>query len=197
MKSQKDFFNEVAYSWDEICVHDMKKVEYILDLIDIKNGDYILDVGTGTGVLIPSLSQRVASQGKVKAVDLADQMIKIAQIKNNFENVFFECKDVLDSKDNDDLYDHIICYSMFPDFKDKEYAIEKLSKKLKTNGKLTICHSQSRDAINNLHKKADDIVKEDNLPRLEIIKQHFLKFGLSEFVEVDNEEMFLVCGCKL
>lgn len=202
MKSQKDFFNEVANSWDEMCVHDMKKVEYILDLIDIKAGSNILDVGTGTGVLIPSLSKRVTMTGCVRAVDVAEQMIEVAQKKNNFENVIFECKDVLEDSedllvDNESFYDHIICYSMFPHFKDKSEAIEKLSRKLKTGGKFTICHSQSREAINNLHKKADDIVKEDNLPRVEIIKEYFLKSGLGEFVEVDNEEMFLVCGCKL
>jgi len=59
MKSQKYFFNSVASTWDETCNHDMIKVESILDLIEIKSGSHILDVGTGTGVLIPSLYQRV------------------------------------------------------------------------------------------------------------------------------------------
>lgn len=196
MKSQKDFFNEVANSWDKMCVHDMEKVEFILDLIEIEAGNHVLDVGTGTGVLIPGLSQRVTQLGNVKAVDIAEKMIEIAQGKNVFENVIFECKDVLENKGEESLYDHIICYSMFPHFKDKEKAIEKLSEKLRVGGKLSICHSQSRDAINNLHKKADDTVKEDNLPMIETIKQYFLKAGLNEVVEVDNEDMFVIFGCK-
>lgn len=196
MKSQKEFFNSVANSWDEMCTHDMKKVEYILDLIEIQAGSHILDVGTGTGVLIPSLSQRVTESGHIKAMDVAEKMIEVAQKKNNYHNVVFECKDVLENKGDEECYDHIICYSMFPHFQHKEEAVKRLSEKLKIGGKLTICHSQSREAINNLHKSVDDTVKEDNLPTIEIIKQYFLEAGLKVVTEVDNEEMFVIVGCK-
>ena len=32
MRSQTAFFNSVAANWDTMCNHDMKKVEFILDL---------------------------------------------------------------------------------------------------------------------------------------------------------------------
>lgn len=196
IKSQQEFFNRMAYNWDEICNHDMKKVEYILDLMEIKAGSSILDVGTGTGVLISSLSKRVTKSGHIKGVDIAEKMIEVAKQKNSYENVVFECKDALEYKDDEGYYDHIICYSMFPHFKDKEEAIKKLSEKLKIGGKLSICHSQSREAINNLHKGADKTVKEDNLPTLEIIKKYFLDTNLKIFKEIDNEEFFVVIGFK-
>lgn len=196
MKSQQEFFNNVAYNWDKMCNHDMKKVEYILELIGIQEGSYVLDVGTGTGVLIPSLSKRVTNSGHIKAVDIADKMIEVAKQKNIYENVVFECKDVLEYKGDEKYYDHIICYSMFPHFRNKEEAIKSLSKKLKVGGKLTICHSQSRKAINNLHKSANEIVKEDNLPTLEIIKEYFLSANLKVIKEIDSEELFVVIGYK-
>ncbi|SCY76216.1 class I SAM-dependent methyltransferase [Alkaliphilus peptidifermentans] len=194
MKSQKEFFNRVANSWDEMCNHDMKKVESILDLVGIQEGSRVLDVGTGTGVLIPSLSQRVTQLGGVKAIDVAEKMIEVAQQKNKYENVDFECGDVLETNGDEDCYDHIICYSMFPHFQRKEKAIEKLSQKLKVGGKLTICHSQSRKAINNLHKRADDSVKEDNLPAIEIVRQYYIGAGMNVIKEVDDEEMFVIIG---
>lgn len=196
MKSQKDFFNDVAHSWDEMCIHDMNKVEYILNLVDIQAGSHILDVGTGTGVLIPSLYKRVTKSGRIKAMDVSEKMIEVAELKNNYPNVIFQCKDVLENNGHEAYYDHIICYSMFPHFQFKEQAVQRLSEQLKLGGNLTICHSQSREAINNLHKSADDTVKEDNLPTIEIIKQYFLKAGLKVVKEVDNEEMFVILGCK-
>ncbi|MDU5082704.1 class I SAM-dependent methyltransferase [uncultured Tissierella sp.] len=197
MESQKDFFNRLANTWDEICNHDMIKVESILDLVEIKAGTHILDVGTGTGVLIPSLFQRVTQSGYIKAIDVAEKMIEVAQRKNKYENVIFECVDVLESKDDEGIYDHIICYSMFPHFKHRESeAITSLAQKLKAGGKLTICHSQSRESINNLHKGADETVKEDNLPPMAILRQYFLDAGLEVLKEVDNMDMFVIIGCK-
>ncbi|WP_339362923.1 class I SAM-dependent methyltransferase, partial [Vallitalea maricola] len=190
------FFNSVADSWDEMCNHDMKKVEYILDLVDIQAGSRILDVGTGTGVLIPSLYKRVTGSGKIKAVDMAEKMIEVARKKNNYDNVVFECNDILKNKDDEAYYDYIICYSMFPHFHCKEEAVEKLSRKLKRGGKLTICHSQSRDAINKLHKRVDDTVKEDNLPEMEKLEQYFSEYGLKVVEQVDNEDMFVVIGSR-
>lgn len=197
MKSQKYFFNSIAGTWDETCNHDMIKVEYILDLIGIKAGSYILDVGTGTGVLIPSLYQKVTQSGSIKAIDLAEKMIEIAQQKNKYENVIFECEDVLDIKDDEDAYDHVICYSMFPHFQSrKAEAVDRLAQKLKVGGKLTICHSQSREDINNLHKRVDETVKEDNLPTMSTMNQYFLDAGLEVIKEVDNTDMFVIIGCK-
>jgi len=196
MKLKKDFFNSVADSWDEMCNHDMKKVEYILDLVDIQAGSRILDVGTGTGVLIPSLYKRVTGSGKIKAVDMAEKMIEVARKKNSFENVVFECNDILKKENDEEYYDYIICYSMFPHFHCKEEAVEKLSRKLKSGGKLTICHSQSREAINKLHKRVDDTVKEDNLPEMEKLEQYFSESGLEVVEQVDNEDMFVVIGSR-
>ena len=196
MKSQKDFFNNIANTWDEVCNHNMIKVEYILDLIDIKKGSHVLDVGTGTGVLIPSLSQRVGKLGRVKAVDIAEKMIEVAKEKNKYENIVFECADILENNEIES-YDYIICYSMFPHFQDrKEEAVCKLAKKLKENGRLIICHSQSREDINNLHKSADETVKEDNLPTMKTMESFFSKAGLKILEEVDNEDMFIIMGYK-
>ncbi|QUH29797.1 class I SAM-dependent methyltransferase [Vallitalea guaymasensis] len=196
MKLKKDFFNSVADSWDEMCNHDMKKVEYILDLVDIQAGSRILDVGTGTGILIPSLYKRVTGSGKIKAVDMAEKMIEVARKKNSYENVVFECNDILKKENDEEYYDYIICYSMFPHFHCKEEAVEKLSRKLKSGGKLTICHSQSREAINKLHKRVDDTVKEDNLPEMEKLEQYFSESGLEVVEQVDNEDMFVVIGSR-
>jgi len=130
MMTQKEFFNKEACSWDEKCRHDMEKVEKILDLVQIEKGSRVLDVGTGTGVLIPSLSKRVTETGQVKAIDVAENMIEIAKRKNPYGNVIFRCEDALADSGNEEPFDHILCYSMFSHFKNKKEAIEKLSSRL-------------------------------------------------------------------
>jgi hypothetical protein len=39
---QKDFFNEKAAVWDQITIHDLRKVQYITELLNIQGGDRYL-----------------------------------------------------------------------------------------------------------------------------------------------------------
>ena len=56
--NSREFFNGLAYKWDEMCHHDDKKIRKILDLADIKKESKILDIGTGTGILISYLLEK-------------------------------------------------------------------------------------------------------------------------------------------
>lgn len=194
MKSQKDFFNEKAEIWDEICIHDIVKVKTILDMLDIEKGASVLDVGTGTGVLVPELSSRVGEAGSILAVDVSDKMIEVCERKHKYKNAQFKCVDALVLKENN--YQYITCYSMFPHFQDKKEALTILAQKLSEKGKLIICHSQSRDAINSLHQTAGEEVKEDRLPTIETLEKYFSEAGLKTVHTVDNDEMFVIIGEK-
>ena len=87
--NQVNFFNSIAKDWDNIIKVDEKKINYLLSQIDIKEDDYILDVGTGTGVLIPFLAA-LSPKGSVKAIDISCNMLDIARKKfNDINNVEF------------------------------------------------------------------------------------------------------------
>lgn len=196
MLRNKDYFNSKATSWDSQVNHDMSKVQHIMDLIGIREGDHVLDVGTGTGVTIPVLRSLVGDQGKITAIDEAEKMIEVAQSKYNHPNVEFVVGDVLGTTFQNHSFDGIVCYSMFPHFENKRIAVITLAKLLKKNGKLVICHSQSRDAINNLHKDLDGPVREDRLPSIDVFKEMFSDADLNLSVEIDSEEMFVVIGTR-
>lgn len=194
--TQKEFFNSMAEKWDTICHHDSDKINTILNLSDIKKESRILDVGTGTGILIPFLHTRMGDSGEIFAIDVSEKMLEVARGKYNYANVKFIEGDILDINIDTCYFDFIICYSVFPHFTDKQLAINRMGKFLKKGGKIVICHSQSRDEINNLHKKASEAVCEDNLPDIKIIKSYLKNAGLDTTVEIDNIEMFVVIGEK-
>ena len=51
------FLDSNSINWDYTKIMDICKISYILDRFSIKENDKILDVGTGTGMLIPFVHQ--------------------------------------------------------------------------------------------------------------------------------------------
>jgi demethylmenaquinone methyltransferase/2-methoxy-6-polyprenyl-1,4-benzoquinol methylase len=195
MLSDREYFNQRAKDWDTVCIHDLKKVKYIIDLVDIKPSDKVLDVGTGTGVLIPHIVQ-CFNDGHVIGVDVSENMLEIAKKKVSSKNVQFYHGDVLEI-DWNTTFDIIICYSMFPHFKEhKMKAIKHLSQLLNKDGKLCIAHSQSRNEINQLHLKAGEEVKNDRLPEMSILENAFNANYLEPIKVLDNESYFVIIGRK-
>jgi demethylmenaquinone methyltransferase/2-methoxy-6-polyprenyl-1,4-benzoquinol methylase len=76
----------MAEKWDTICHHDKNKNNEMLDLVNIKQGSKVLDVGTGTGVMIPFLTSRIGDTGEIVAVDVVEKMIEVARSKYNDSN---------------------------------------------------------------------------------------------------------------
>ncbi|MBF0498390.1 MAG: class I SAM-dependent methyltransferase, partial [Deltaproteobacteria bacterium] len=172
------------------------KIIEILDMVDLRPGDAILDVGTGTGILIPFLLPRIGPNGTITAIDLSENMIAVARQKCRSDAVEFMVGDVLTMPLPPASFDAVICYSVFPHFDDKARAIARLDSYLKPGGELIVCHSQSRDAINQLHKSADAEVASDNLPDASEIVRYFVLTGIGPKSIIDDERMFVVVGKK-
>jgi len=167
-KDQKEFFNGLANSWDNISVHDLIKVDYIISLLNLKGNEKIIDVGTGTGVLIPFYEKYLTS-GSVLAVDFSNEMI--SRCKEKYPEaehplVKFEVTDIYDTAYEKE-FDIVMCYSCFPHFNDHQKVVNILSHSLNPNGKLIIAHSSSRNHINHVHKHGGSDIHDDVLPTLE------------------------------
>ena len=80
------FLDSNSINWDYTKIMDICKISYILDRFSIKENDKILDVGTGTGMLIPFVHQH-NPKGNIKGVDKSINMIEIA--KEKFKNTLF------------------------------------------------------------------------------------------------------------
>lgn len=80
--------------WDSTITIDENKINKLLSQISIHNGDSVLDVGTGTGVLIP-FYKKLNKDGKITGIDISEGMLNVAKRKFiNLDNVKFEILDV-------------------------------------------------------------------------------------------------------
>jgi len=72
MIKRKAYFNKVADTWDER-VYTPALITFLENLVPnfgLKPGQAILDLGTGTGILIPFLRQAIGPTGSITGIDL-------------------------------------------------------------------------------------------------------------------------------
>jgi ubiquinone/menaquinone biosynthesis C-methylase UbiE len=194
---KKDFFNEKAGVWDEITVHNLEKVQYITKMLRIHSDDRILDVGTGTGIMIP-FYEKYLVDGSVVAVDYSEKMIEVTRSKypeKEHPTISYLVSDVYDLKYDAD-FDLVVCYSCFPHFVDQPLALKILSKALKKGGRLVVAHSDSAKTINGVHMNGGVEIGNDFLPSMELLKQMMKESGLEVTFERNDENYFICIARK-
>ena len=121
MDKVKEFFDNLAESWTND--NDIKKINSLLDLCDIRKGYQVLDIGCGKGVITPLLQKRTKTL--VDAIDLSENMIKEAKKLHDDENKYnFMALDFTEYKP-DKLYDLAIIFNAYPHFLDVDKVVNK------------------------------------------------------------------------
>lgn len=185
------FFDRYAGQWDARQVRHEDRISRILDFAEIREGVSVLDVGSGTGVLIPDyLARNVKS---VTAVDLSPAMIACAQKKFADPRVTLLCADA-EALDFSRPFDCCVVYNAFPHFPDPARLIGRLAAQLAPNGRLTIAHGMSRAQIDRHHAGAASGVS------LGLMSERALSARMDAFFEVDvalsDDEIYVVSGRK-
>ena len=168
------FFDRCAPSWDAEMIKNDVIINKILDNAEVGAGMDILDVACGTGVMFDYYLNRDVKS--VTGIDISPEMAKIAAEKyHNEATVQVICGDV-EEYPFDRKFDRIVVYNAFPHFPYPKRLIKILSKLLKDNGRLTVAHGMSREAIDGHHsgaasKVSNGLMSADNLKR--IFDAHF------------------------
>jgi demethylmenaquinone methyltransferase/2-methoxy-6-polyprenyl-1,4-benzoquinol methylase len=164
----------------------------ILDNVEVGPGMDILDVACGTGVMFDYyLDRGVAS---VTGIDISPEMAKIATEKYAASpKVQVICGDV-EEYAFDRKFDRIVVYNAFPHFPYPKRLIKILAKLLKEDGRLTVAHGMSREAIDGHHSGAASKVS-NGLMSAESLKRIFDAHFDVEVV-ISNRHMYQVSGVK-
>ena len=187
-----DFFDRCAPTWDAEMIKSDVKIGKILDNAEVGAGMDILDVACGTGVMFDYYLQRDAAS--VTGIDISPEMAKIATEKYAGESrVQVICGDV-EEYAFDRKFDRIVVYNAFPHFPYPKRLIKILAGLLKEDGRLTVAHGMSREAIDGHHsgsasKVSNGLMTADSLKR--IFDAHF-----DVEVVISNQHMYQVSGVK-
>ena len=190
------YFNGRAAIWDEsVAESDVTKLAQMAKRLELESGAAVLDIGTGTGVFLPYMLSMIGVDGKIVAVDIADQMLLRARDKNFAGNISYLYADIMNLPLANEVFDAVVCYSSFPHFQDKLKALQEAYRVVMNGGRLLICHTSSRDHINEIHRQIE-IVKQDTIPDADEIQSLLSVAGFSDIVIEDGSDSYLVCVRK-
>lgn len=164
-KSMSEFFDELSENWDKNEISSKNERREFLKFLDIKEGDKVLDVACGTGVISSLLQEK--SKTDVVGLDISPKMIEKAREKEkNNPFIHYYVGDFITYNFNE-KFDYIIVFNAYPHFLDRKAFKDKVLNVLNKNGKLAIIHNISRQQIQNHHKGSANPYSRELLAPLE------------------------------
>jgi len=181
---ERQFFNTIAERWDDLRSVIPRIIEGLVSMAGLREGDRVLDVGCGTGVLVPYVKKAIGDAGVITAVDFAANMIaRAAEKHKDLAGVEFIAADIMHYRVKS-RFDKIFCFNFFPHVKDKPAFLLKMGEMLAEGG-------VPRVKVNSIHGGCD-AVKHDRLPAGAKTAKLLTEAGLYVTDVIDNDEIYFV-----
>ncbi|MDP3685282.1 MAG: methyltransferase domain-containing protein [bacterium] len=143
-EQQRQVWNEFSSGWqkqDTFVLAWLAPIgAVLLDMLELKDGDRVLDVSTGTGEPGLTAAARVGS-GSVVATDVAEEMVRIAAEnarQRGMKNFTARVADANALPFDHDTFDAVVCRFGIMYFADPPAGVQELRRVLKPGRKLAV-----------------------------------------------------------
>ena len=110
-------------------------METFLKMCDLKSSFDTCDVGTGTGIIAHALAHYCK---KVKAIDLSESMLNIAESKRRLKNIYYEIMNAEKIQYDSNTFDCVTARMCFHHITHQNNALQECVRILKPGGKFII-----------------------------------------------------------
>ena len=144
--------------------------EKMLDSLEIKEGQTVVDLGAGNGYFSLRLARRVGPDGKVLAVDIQKEMLemlRVLAIEAKVENIVRILGKPGDPKLPADKCDLVLLVDVYHEFSYPEHMLAAIRKTLKKDGRVVFVEFRAEDPkvpIKKLHKMSKAQILKEVLP---------------------------------
>jgi len=150
-RSQRDFFGQLIDVFDPPLPEGVPgRLEEIVASARIGEGSTVLDVGTGTGILIPLI--KAYEPALIYACDLSDVML--THLKERYPYARTLPADIRDLDLPSRSIDVIFLNACYPNIADKQSSFQNISRMIKCNGRVVISHPMGKSFIDFLKERS-------------------------------------------
>lgn len=195
---EQRFFDAIAPRWDSMRKENPARLRAILARIPMRKGASVLDVGSGTGVLVPYLAEAIGAQGSILAVDSSRNMLAEAERKfHDLPGVSFRVADVVEDPLPEHAFDVITCLNVYPHFVGRKQAFcTRMRPLLRDGGWLAVLHDIPRAEVNSIHQTEAE-TKSHLLPPAEKTGELLEQCGYASVTAYEDETCYIVCGRRV
>ena len=112
----------------------------LVEKLNLKKGDSVLEVGIGTGANAPNMFDRIGKEGKIFGMDISESMLKKCRKNMEKERIKVELKlgnaENLPYKDNS--FDAVLQFGGINFFNNRKKAVEEMFRVAKPGAKIVI-----------------------------------------------------------
>lgn len=168
----------------------VERMGRIIATAAIRPDETVLDVGTGTGALIPQI--RSYRPGRIVACDLSGNML--GQVAERYPEVERHQCDIADLSLPAACVDVVFMNGMYGNIADKTKALGNIARMLRVGGRVVISHPEGRAYVERLVKT--DPYPITPLPSEEEARTFLGSFGLTVGQYTDEERLLIVVAVR-
>jgi SAM-dependent methyltransferase len=184
---QRDFFSELVHLFDPPLPEGVpERLDRIVASADIAAGDVVLDLGTGTGILVPIIQEY--NPKKILACDLSDAML--VRLKEQYVYAETILADARDLALPDASVDVIFMNACYPNIVDKKSTFDNITRMTKQGGRMVISHPMGKSFIDLLKQKAPFPL--DDFPGRTKAGKLLRPFGFKIIEFVDEPKLYIM-----
>lgn len=194
-------FDQMADVWDQISNMHLDKSNKLARIAKagvLQRNTRVLDVGTGTGGLLPALAN--CQPNSIVAIDLSNAMLQKA--RNNHPQLALNIVSLLQSDAlflpvADRSFSTVYCHGVFPHLKEIPVALKELWRVLVPGGRLVISHAIGRERVNAIHScHHAAVLRDDLLPTSSDLSNILVINGWTVLEHEDSEDFYLLLAEK-
>jgi ubiquinone/menaquinone biosynthesis C-methylase UbiE len=197
--SHRMFFDHHANNWDhEECSEKINTLQIIIQDLNFLSGGNVLDIGAGTGILVPIIKCETSPENYLVELDISLEMLKINRRKwiNTQRNLVQLNSDALTIPFKKESFTRIICFAVLPHLSNKKSALKECYRILANKGKLLILHLMSSELLNRFHKDVGGAVENDHLQSAEQLSRQLRDIGFQVLKAEEKEDLHLILATK-
>jgi len=168
-----------------------ERLEKIVEHGKIRRGDTVLDVGSGTGILIPIV--RKYEPRRICACDLSAAMLEQLNSKK-YPDVETIVADVRDLRLPGSSIDAVFINACYGNIVDKQGAFSNLSRMMTPQGHLVISHPLGKSFVRSMRERASFPL--DAFPEKPEAERLLRTFGFEIETFIDEPKLYILVASK-
>lgn len=196
LNHKQSFFNDLASRWDRL--PDQPETATVARFVGRCLGTSarrVLDVGCGTGILLPHLGQDQVPR-EIVELDLAESMLLENRKKPDTKLAAHVCADARRPPFRNASFDRVICFNTLPHLTPIDETLRQLLDCLHPGGVLSIGHSMGSEQLNHFHSGVGGPVGHDRLPPARILGRMLSGMGTEVLCAEDASGWYCVQARK-